>query len=299
MNILILLLLFLVFKNSPCLANKRILSNHNEKKVTLFSSENNQFIELKYSKTSNEFHTELKALSNLKHENIISMISFNENEKIILEEAGCCSLYSFIRNPKYFFNKYKFSDTDNLNEIKLDIIKQIILGLKFIHKNGYVHLDIKPQNFVIFFENKIIVKFIDFSSCKKIQQNKIYQTGIIGTFEYLPPEIIDKALYRKTYKIRYSCDIYALALTINFILNGKSVGELADKIIYEDYKAETNEESERCFIDLIKHQNWRPFLNTNPIFESINDLTNTCWEKNYKERPTIKKIYKYINYTDF
>ncbi len=89
----------------------------------------------------------------------------------------------------------------------------ITKGIKCMHDNGYVHLDIKPENITIYdVDSNIKAKLIDFGVSQKIADIK----GLIyfaGTPEYMSPEMINKNVsdYKK-------CDIYSLGITFANIL---------------------------------------------------------------------------------
>ncbi|MFH1461759.1 MAG: protein kinase [bacterium] len=282
---------FLIFKCTCCLiypSQETVLSNRNGKTVTAVETQEGKFAKLKYSNFNKDFENEFAKLLSLNHSNIIEIISLDMANRIIIEELGDCSLYNFIRNPNYFFKKYEFKTNLTLNEIKIDIIKQIIEVLKYLHLDkNILHLDVKPQNFVLFFiENRIIVKLIDFASCEEVNTeiNKIN-----GTFEYAPPEMLDST---KIYA-NFSSDIYSLGLTIYFILNGISIGQAADSEINSYYQVTTDDESQKSFIYLIKHLKWRPEL-LNIDYLEINNLIKSCWTHNPSDRPTIKECYAII-----
>lgn len=72
--------------------------------------------------------------------------------------------------------------------IKQKLILDIMLGLKDLHDNGYIHQDIKPQNILVFKEkNTYIAKLIDFGlttlECKSKSKKPL------ATFGYESPEI--------------------------------------------------------------------------------------------------------------
>lgn len=74
-------------------------------------------------------------------------------------------------------------------KVIVDIIKSIISTLDFIHKEGVLHRDLKPDNIII--NNKGIPILLDFGLSKLIDYTSIVQTGEhVGTFHYMSPEQI-------------------------------------------------------------------------------------------------------------
>lgn len=59
------------------------------------------------------------------------------------------------------------------------IIRQICLGLSFIHSLGFIHSDLKPDNIVVIHKNSDIfrIKLIDFGCVRKISQIPILYPG--------------------------------------------------------------------------------------------------------------------------
>ena len=74
------------------------------------------------------------------------------------------------------------------SEIK-DIIYQTLLGLAYMHKYGYFHRDMKPENLLI---NDKIVKIADFGLAREIRSIPPY-TEYVSTRYYRAPECILKS----------------------------------------------------------------------------------------------------------
>jgi serine/threonine protein kinase len=97
------------------------------------------------------------------------------------------------------------------------LIEQICSVLGYLHGQGYVHRDIKPDN--ILFNKASELRLIDFSlttrasgAVAKMLGSK--QSSIQGTRTYIPPEAILKA------PITPQSDIYSLGITLFEVLTG-------------------------------------------------------------------------------
>jgi serine/threonine protein kinase len=98
------------------------------------------------------------------------------------------------------------------------IIEQSALALSYFHRKGWVHRDVKPDNFLVADDGQ--VKMIDFALAKRRQRMfakwltpraKIVQ----GTKSYISPEQIRGA------PLDGRADLYSFACTIHEILSGK------------------------------------------------------------------------------
>lgn len=96
------------------------------------------------------------------------------------------------------------------------IVQQMCEGLAYFHKQGWIHRDIKPDNFMC--SEAGDVKLIDFALAEKKKSGlaRLFggKTKIQGTRSYMSPEqILGKSLDHRS-------DIYSLACTIFQLLCG-------------------------------------------------------------------------------
>ncbi|BAZ83114.1 GUN4 domain-containing protein [Sphaerospermopsis kisseleviana CS-549] len=100
----------------------------------------------------------------------------------------------------------------------LDLLKNILPVLKFIHNKKVIHRDIKPQNIIRSTEEENKFYLIDFGAVKQVIQGDIdtKETSIVfGDDNYAPPE------QRSRQQVNASSDLYALAATCVRLLTGE------------------------------------------------------------------------------
>ena len=176
---------------------------------------------LKNKHAKNKIKHEIEMLSRLRHPFITQIYDSFETEKhiFIVMEYICGDLLGFIRK------RGKLSES-----VTKVIFKQIIEGLKYIHRKKIVHRDIKLDNILIDLTNT--VKICDFGVSKKINKGDIMYDHC-GTPAYIAPEIFKNHGYEG-----YSCDIWSAGVTLYYMLGGvqpfcaESIKDL-EKIILE------------------------------------------------------------------
>ena len=131
---------------------------------------------------------------------------------IITEYAPYGSAQDLI-NSYSINNEKKIIPIHKVNlEFRLKIIKDCAYGIQYLHNNGILHRDIKPDNLLILNLdcNGIIAKLTDFGSSRNINalMTNITFTKGIGTPKYMSPEILNRQHYKKP------SDIYSFAITM-------------------------------------------------------------------------------------
>lgn len=122
---------------------------------------------------------EVKSLRKIKHENVVKLLQvFRENEYLYLvfELLGESLQKTISHRDKPFSNE----------EVRY-IAHQILNGLAVVHKQGFFHRDIKPDN-LLWGDNNLL-KIADFGLAREIRSRPPY-TEYIGTRWYRAPEII-------------------------------------------------------------------------------------------------------------
>jgi aurora kinase len=109
---------------------------------------------------------------------------FHDTERIslILEYAGQGELYKHLRREQ------RFSETKAAT-----YIAQMASALKYLHRKGVIHCDIKPENILVGVFDEIEIS--DFGWSADAPSNRRKTT--CGTLDYLPPEIL--SIYDNSY----------------------------------------------------------------------------------------------------
>ena len=153
---------------------------------------------------------ECEILNNLKEEKHFPKIIKKYRNKIIY--------------MKYYEHK-KFGYPSNVNSIKI-YIKSLLETLNILHEKGYVHGDIKPDNFI--FIDKQNYYLIDFDySCL---ENSILKGR--GTFPYTAPEKINCTFcYDK--RAKKSGDIWSVGIMLLCLLSNQNIFNHIENDNYE------------------------------------------------------------------
>lgn len=152
------------------------------------------------------FQREAIAASSLTHPNIVGMYDVGEDNGdyfIVMEYIDGKTLKSLIKKRGAL----------TLPEV-IDIITQLLDGVKCAHDSYIIHRDIKPQNVLILDDGT--VKITDFGIATALNNNELTQTNsVMGSVHYLPPEQANGK--NSTVK----SDIYSIGIMMYELLTGK------------------------------------------------------------------------------
>src|SRR5438445_3322619 len=150
------------------------------------------------------FRREAKNAAALSHQNIVSIYDRGEAEGtyyIAMEFLDGRSLKELIitRGPAPI-------------SIAIDYARQILAGLRFAHRHGIVHRDIKPHNVIVDAEGR--AKVTDFGIAHAGASQMTEAGSIIGTAQYLSPE------QARGTQVDQTSDLYSLGIVLYELLTG-------------------------------------------------------------------------------
>ena len=232
------------------------------------------------------FNNEVECLNQLHHPNITQLIGLCENPVnyyMILEYAKLGDLHTMISN----------NGSIDLQSTKF-IAAEILNALQYIHSNGYIYSDVKPENIVIYHNSHI--KLIDFGSARK-HNTVTLDDRIEGTIEYLAPELV-----KHTHTISVASDLWSYACVIYQMLCGKP-------FVYADIDNYIDTHAEQHYA--VTHANDRIFdddesidlgidvqQQANPINPNDNNNSSDDSEHKLDRQHIVKKLQSFRYVTD-
>lgn len=126
---------------------------------------------------------EIRSLKKLNHPNIVSL------REVIRQNDELHFVFEFLDKNIYQLTKDR---SKFLPEVRIrNIMFQIFQGLAYMHKHGFFHRDMKPENLLVTEDG--VVKIADFGLAREIRSRPPY-TDYVSTRWYRAPEVLLRAL---------------------------------------------------------------------------------------------------------
>jgi serine/threonine protein kinase len=260
-----------------------------------------QTVAIKKLKVADEqsFVREVSVLNRLRHPNVLELYGYCVDSKgyqyIITEFMDKGSLDNIMYN----------NGVRNF-EHKIKALLDISHGMRFLHERQIMHRDLKPQNVLVNKDN--VCKLCDFGLAKVM--NETLTVGVIGTWQYMAPEIMNES---ETYNEK--CDVYSFGIMMHEIftlskpyitssseyvnlltmslkiLNGHRPSIPTD-LLSNEFKEEAASQIKEYFFKT--NELSKAVTNSNidivHIVKMYFELCTSCWSKNPSERPMFEQI---------
>jgi serine/threonine protein kinase len=233
---------------------------------------------------SQDFIQEREVVKTLSHPNILTYFDFHQEvyykiharapmkecSAIVMEYIPYGDLASLI-------SKKPCSE-----KLARTLFRQMLSSLEYLHNEGYAHMDLKPENFLL---NSEGIKLIDFDVSQRIDDSK--SRSVKGTLGYRAPEIA-----RGDLQDTKAADIYSLGVVLFHMVAGmKPYDEVAVDFAgfaFDDYYRHL-QRNPKVFWE--KHNKNCQALN-DAFSEDFKDFIEALLQENYQKRPSIEDIKK-------
>ncbi|HEX7317184.1 MAG TPA: serine/threonine-protein kinase [Pyrinomonadaceae bacterium] len=174
------------------------------------------------------FFNEARIQASLQHPNVATLYDF-------CEVAGQpCIIMEYVDGETIAERIAAFRAPLPLSET-VHVFEKVCEAIDYVHRHGVIHRDIKSNNIKVSSQNQ--VKLLDFGIAKaQNTQQQLTQTGaVIGTLQYLAPELIRGGTADA------SGDIWALGVLLYEMVTGRTpfdattLGDLCDRIGRAEY----------------------------------------------------------------
>ncbi|XP_021418312.1 serine/threonine-protein kinase MAK isoform X4 [Oncorhynchus mykiss] len=123
---------------------------------------------------------EVKSLKKLNHANVVKL------KEVIRENDHLYFVFEYMKENLYQLMKDRENKMFTENEIR-NIMFQVLSGMAFVHKHGFFHRDMKPENLLCM--GPELVKIADFGLAREIRSRPPY-TDYVSTRWYRAPEVL-------------------------------------------------------------------------------------------------------------
>ncbi|TLD72352.1 hypothetical protein FEM03_03070 [Phragmitibacter flavus] len=179
-----------------------------------------------------QLFTEARTLSTLQHPHIVTIFDVGRDEEgayIVMELLKGETLEDIIERGALNQNDFH------------DLAMQSLEGMISAHNTGLIHLDIKPQNFMVIWlpSGKFQIKILDFGLSQISHQPLIQETdedgSIMGSIFFMAPEQFERSpVDIRTDLYSLGC-VYYFALTQNYPFQGETAPEVMSSHLYHSF----------------------------------------------------------------
>jgi serine/threonine protein kinase/HEAT repeat protein len=180
-------------------------------------------------KQAEQLFEEARTLSTLQHPHIVTIFDVGKDEEgayIVMELLKGETLEDIIARGA--LNEYDFRE----------LVTQSLEGMIAAHASGLIHLDIKPQNFMVIWlpSGKFQIKILDFGLAKITSQPTVQETdedgAIMGSIYFMSPEQFERSpVDARTDLYALGC-VYYYALTQHYPFQGETGPEVMASHMY-------------------------------------------------------------------
>ncbi|KAF6722216.1 Myosin light chain kinase, smooth muscle [Oryzias melastigma] len=248
-----------------------------------------KFIKAYSAKEKENVRQEISIMNSLHHPKLVQCVDAFEGKSdmvMVLEMISGGELFERIIDEDFELTEREV----------IKYMLQIIDGVSFIHKQGIVHLDLKPENIMCINKNGSKIKLIDFGLARRLENAGTLKV-LFGTPEFVAPEVINYEA------ISYPTDMWSIGVICYILLSGLSpfMGDSDNETLsnvtsaswdFEDEAFDEISENAKDFITNLLKKDMRARLTCAQCFEHpwLKQDTNTMKAKKLSK----ERMKKYI-----
>ncbi|KAI4332886.1 hypothetical protein L6164_017760 [Bauhinia variegata] len=166
-----------------------------------------------------EFKAEVNVLSKARHENVVMLLgSCSEgNNRLLVYEYVCngsldqhLSRKNIVHFLIQLIREHSRKPLSWENRVKIAI--GVARGLLYLHENGIIHRDMRPNNILLTHDHQPLLG--DFGLARTQNQDSIHSTEVVGALGYLAPE------YAELGKVSTKTDVYSFGVVLLQLITG-------------------------------------------------------------------------------
>ena len=170
------------------------------------------------------YHVAIKSIERRKLKNVTTLVREIEMLRL-LDHPNIVKIFELFEDAQAYHLVMELcrgrelleclSDTGHLDEkTAASIFQKILSVVNHMHKNKVCHRDLKLENFVgITKENETDIKLVDFGLSRKFGSCKNMMSTIVGTPNYVAPEVLSGNYGEK-------CDLWSCGVILYILLSG-------------------------------------------------------------------------------
>ncbi|CAN1758687.1 Probable leucine-rich repeat receptor-like protein kinase At1g35710 [Linum perenne] len=230
------------------------------------------------------FRREIRALTNIKHRNIVKLYGFFSNVHHSL------LVYEFIERGSL---RIVLRDEEQAKELnwskRVNVVKGVANALEYMHHKccpPFIHRDISSNNVLLDLDHEAHVS--DFGTARFLKPDDQNSSSFAGTFGYVAPE------RAYLHKVDERCDVYSFGVVALEVILGKHPGDLIESISASNVRLEAEHTTSVSTLlkDLIDDRISSPSDGSEVDKEvvAITRLALACVRVEPSSRPTMQQV---------
>lgn len=225
----------------------------------------------------------MKNLDNPALPRIVDIIEADNTVFIVMDYIEGQDLGSLVRNSKRLLSE----------EEVIDLGLQLCSVLDYLHtpdsrkgKPVIVYRDLKPDNIIV--NDRGMARLIDFGIARKFDEEKSSDTVVMGTKGFMAPEQLSTTLQTDP-----RADIYALGITMHYLLTGQNPDERTSVLPIREYNPQLSEGLEAIIAKCVQPDRENRYQSCREIaydLEHYTELTKEYRAVQEKKITTFKRL---------